>query len=301
MILADVTAFYTEFKTMPLYRGRFAPSPTGPLHFGSLVAAVGSFLRARSQGGEWLVRVEDIDTPRVIPGAAQAQLDTLRQLGLEWDGEILWQSQRTSRYREVLQHLIEQGAVFACHCTRTDLQGRPHRQCVASTAGGLPAYRLRLPDQTLQFTDGIRGPQSQHLAQEVGDVVLWRRDGLVAYQLAVVVDDADQGITEVVRGADLLDSTARQIFLQRTLGLPHPDYAHLPLALAPDGHKLGKSRQSNALDRHNPLASLHAAWQFLGQSPEVVSEATSPSEFLDLAVRFFALDQIPAHDMTCPE
>lgn len=286
-----------EFKSAPAnYCGRFAPSPTGPLHFGSLVAAFGSFLRARSQGGRWLLRVEDIDTPRVVPGATQLQLDTLRRFGLEWDGEVLWQSRRIEVYRAVLATLEASGRVFACRCSRSELGADVHRHCISQRHDGPSASRLRVPDRELVFVDAIRGRQVQNLAREVGDVVLWRSDGLVAYQLAVVVDDAEQAITEIVRGADLLDSTARQIYLQQLLGLPQPGYAHLPLALDRHGHKLGKSQQALALDPSQPITTLRAAWAFLGQRETVLDGCSSLSQVLDTAVRNFELTRVPACD-----
>lgn len=278
--------------------GRFAPSPTGPLHFGSLVAALGSFLHARSRGDRWRLRVEDIDTPRVVAGAARQQLDALRAFGLDWDGEVMWQSRRIPAYRAALDDLRERNLVFACRCSRSDLGGAPHRGCVSARRDGPIAWRLRVPDREIAFHDAVRGPQRQNLAREVGDVVLWRSDGLVAYQLAVVVDDAAQGVTDVVRGADLIDSTARQIFLQQALGLSTPRHAHLPLALDADGHKLGKSQHALALDPARPLPALRAAWAFLGQHPDALAEAGSVPALLDRAIAAFALERVPAFDRT---
>lgn len=284
-----------EFKP-GRYRGRFAPSPTGPLHFGSLVAALGSFLRARAQGGQWLVRVEDIDTPRVVPGATDLQLDALRRFGLDWDEEPMWQSRRLEAYRAALDRLRADERVFACRCSRSALAGAPHRGCLSTRRDGPVAWRLRVPDRVITFVDAIRGPCRQNLAQDVGDVVLWRGDGLVAYQLAVVVDDAAQGISEVVRGADLIDSTARQIFLQESLGLPTPAYAHLPLALDADGHKLGKSQQALALDAARPIPALRAAWAFLGQRSEALDDALDLPRLLDAAIAAFDLTRVPRSD-----
>ncbi|MCX7556463.1 tRNA glutamyl-Q(34) synthetase GluQRS [Xanthomonadaceae bacterium JHOS43] len=284
---------FKQHRTPP-YRGRFAPSPTGPLHFGSLVAALGSFLRARSQRGEWRMRVEDIDTPRVVPGAADMQLDALRRFGLEWDGDVVWQSRRQDAYCAALARLEAAGLLFSCRCSRSELGGAVHRRCVAARNDGPAALRLRVPDREISFLDAIRGPQTQNLAHEVGDVVLRRTDGLIAYQLAVVVDDGDAGVTEVVRGADLIDSTARQIFLQSALGLPHPGYAHLPLALDAHGHKLGKSQQALALDPSNPLPALRAAWRFLGQPAEALAGKHSVETCLQAAVDAFSMERIPA-------
>jgi len=235
------------------YCGRFAPSPTGPLHLGSLVVALGSWLLARQAGGRWLLRVENIDPPREVPGAILAQLRTLAAFGLHADEPVLYQSSRSERYQHVLQRLLEQGDAFICHCSRRLLaaSGGIHRDCTPGASRPDPTIRLRvLDDSQVEFNDGVQGLQSQDVARAVGDVVLRRSDGLWAYQLAVVIDDADQGVTHVVRGADLLDSTARQILLQRRLGLPTPQYAHLPLVLGPDGRKLSKSLAATTLSPH---------------------------------------------------
>lgn len=289
-----------EFKS-GAHVGRFAPSPTGPLHMGSLVAALGSFLRARSQGGRWLLRIEDVDTPRVVAGAAALQMKALRAFGLEWDGDPMWQSQRGDAYRAALESLKAAGLVYSCRCSRSELAGDIHRQCVNTHQTGPTAMRLRVPDHELSFVDGVRGPQHQNLAREVGDVVLWRADGLVAYQLAVVVDDAEQGITEVVRGADLLDSSARQIHLHRLLGHTPPAFAHLPLALDAAGHKLGKSQQALAITPARPMPMLRAAWAFLGQNPEVLADVGSVPALLDVAIADFDWSCVPSRDQTITE
>ena len=249
------------------YRGRFAPSPTGPLHFGSLLAAFGSWLLARHAGGQWLVRIEDLDPPREVAGAAQAQLDTLAAFGLEPDLPVAWQSERHALYRAALDRLLAGGQAFACSCSRSELaaQGGIHRHCVATAARPHPAFRLRVADgSVVAFDDALQGPVRQDVASEVGDFVLLRADGCWAYQLAVVVDDAEQGITDVVRGADLLDSTPRQILLQRALGLPTPLYRHTPLVLGDNGEKLSKQNGAQALDLSDPLAALNAAARVLG-------------------------------------
>jgi len=275
--------------------GRFAPSPTGPLHLGSLLAALGSWLMARKAGGRWLVRIEDIDPPREVPGAVAAQLRTLAAFGLTPDAPVLYQSTRSERYREVLQRLIDQGDAFHCHCSRRLLaaSGGIHRACPPAATRADPAIRLRvMAHSTITFDDLIQGRQSQDVAREIGDVVLRRSDGCWAYQLAVVVDDADQGVTHVVRGADLLDSTARQILLQQKLGLPTPQYAHLPLVLGPDGRKLSKSLAAQALDDADPIPALITVWRLLGQSPAPLAGLRTPERWLARAIDVFDARQI---------
>jgi glutamyl-Q tRNA(Asp) synthetase len=232
--------------------GRFAPSPTGPLHFGSLIAAVGSYCLARRAGGRWLLRIEDLDTPRVVPGAADEMLRTLERLGLCWDGEVVRQSGRQEAYLAALEQLRSRGLLYPCGCSRREiLASAPHPGeegpvYPGTCRAGLPegraprALRITVPERVVGFEDGVFGRQEQHLAHEVGDFVLRRADGLFAYQLAVVVDDADSGVSQVVRGADLLSSTPRQLFLLENLALAQPDYWHLPLALNPDGSKISK-------------------------------------------------------------
>lgn len=260
------------------YRGRFAPSPTGPLHFGSLVAAVGSCLEARSRGGEWLLRMEDVDTPRCSSAAADAILRTLEVFGFEWDGAPVWQSRRGEAYAEALETLKGSGDAFACACTRRELADSmlaPDGAAIypGTCRAGLPAgrearsWRLRVGDVCLGFDDAIQGRIESNLARDAGDFVLRRADGLFAYQLAVVVDDAEAGITDVVRGADLLLSTARQIHLQRSLGFPTPAYAHLPVAVNAAGEKLSKQTLAAPLDPARPTPSLVTALGFLGQAP----------------------------------
>ncbi|MDR7098938.1 glutamyl-Q tRNA(Asp) synthetase [Lysobacter niabensis] len=265
------------------YRGRFAPSPTGDLHFGSLLAALGSWLLARHAQGTWLVRVEDIDPPREVAGASQRQLDALVAFGLHSDETIVRQSARSALYEAALQRLLDDGRAFECHCSRSDLaaSGGVHRQCVAKSRRADPAIRLRVPDGTvIVFDDDIQGPQQQDVSREVGDFVLRRTEGYWAYQLAVVVDDAAQDITDVVRGADLLDSTPRQILLQRALGLPTPRYAHLPLVVDANGRKLSKSDAALPVDAADPLPALKAAWGALGQSPDAIAGTDGVAAFL---------------------
>lgn len=275
-------------------RGRFAPSPTGPLHFGSLVAALGSWLFARAAGGDWLVRIEDLDPPREVPGAAAGQLATLAAFGMAPDEPPAFQSARGALYAEALATLLDRGDAFECHCSRTDLAaaGGIHRACVPGRRRRTPAVRLRVPDVRLGFDDRIQGHYEQDLGRDVGDVVLRRADGCWAYQLAVVVDDAAQGITDVVRGADLLDSTPRQILLQQRLGLPTPAYAHLPLVRDAEGRKLGKSLAALPVDAADPLPALRAAWAFLGQPPSAWPEG-APGLALVRAVAAFDARRVP--------
>lgn len=282
----------------PPYRGRFAPSPTGDLHFGSLMAAFGSWLLARRAGGEWLVRVEDLDPPREVPGAAERQLAALDAFGLHSDGPVLFQSTRGALYQAALDRLLDAGLAFACHCSRSELaaEGGVHRRCVATGPRPDPAIRLRVPDGTLvAFEDGVQGTIQQDVAASAGDFVLRRADGPWAYQLAVVVDDAAQGITDVVRGADLLDSTPRQILLQRALGLPVPRHAHLPLVLDEDGRKLSKSSAARPVDPQDPLPALRMAWIALGQAPGALDAARDVDTVIQSALAAFDPDAIPRH------
>lgn len=297
-----------SFSPPPLpstaYRGRFAPSPTGPLHFGSLLAAFGSWLLARRAGGEWLVRIEDLDPPRELAGAADAQLHALAAFGLHSDGPVLRQSERGEVYQAALDRLLASGAAFACLCSRSDLtrDGGIHRRCVPGSLRDAPAIRLRVPAATaLAFDDAIQGRVRQDISGEVGDFVLKRADGYWAYQLAVVVDDAAQGITDVVRGADLLDSAPRQILLQRALGLPNPRYAHLPLVVDAHGRKLSKSLAALPVDPVAPLPALRGAWQALGQTPAVLAGKGSVAALLAAACDAFDPSLIPADAITVPE
>jgi glutamyl-Q tRNA(Asp) synthetase len=280
------------------YRGRFAPSPSGPLHFGSLVAAVGSFLEARSRGGQWLVRIEDLDPPRVKSGAAADILATLERLGFTWDGPVLYQSSRTPAYVEALEQLAAQEWLHPCRCSRSLLGSLPANrdrstgdelfhpaQCPleAESSHSMPAWRFRSPDRVVEFLDRVQGVQRENVSRTVGRFVLRRRDGLFAYQLAVVVDDAAQGVTDVVRGTDLLASTARQIVLQEALGLPRPGYLHLPLAVDESGLKLSKSDDAPALAGAAPSAQVVAALDFLRQTPPSGLERAPVSEIWDWA------------------
>lgn len=285
-----------------VYRGRFAPSPTGPLHFGSLIAAVASFTDARAASGTWLVRMEDLDRPREIPGSARQILDTLAAFGLHWDGAVIYQSTRAEAYEAALSRLAESDLIYPCACSRSQVAsaGRPGPEgpvypgtCRSGLPPGRPqrALRLRTEGPEIHFRDQIQGPQAQVVAESVGDFVVRRADGIHAYHLAVVLDDAWQGITQVVRGADLLASTPRQILLQRALGLPTPAYAHIPLALGPDGRKLSKSLASAPVDPADPLPALRRAWAFLGQVP--VGSAGSPARFWSQAIPLWRIDRVP--------
>lgn len=278
------------------HRGRFAPSPTGPLHFGSLVAALGSWAMARRAGGEWWVRVEDVDRPREVPGAADAQLRTLAAFGLVSDAPVVRQSARGDLYRAALDRLLARGQAFRCHCSRRDVEtdGGVHRRCRPERARDMFSVRLRVADGTVVgFDDAVHGRFEQDVAAEAGDAVLLRADGCWAYQLAVVVDDAEQGITHVVRGADLLDSTPRQIALQRALGLPTPAYAHLPLILDEEGRKLSKSLASLPVDGDDPFPTLTRAWRALGQNADALGGGGSVEARLARAIGDFDPSRIP--------
>lgn len=276
--------------------GRFAPSPTGPLHLGSLVAALASYMAAKSQGGQWLVRIEDLDPPREIAGMAAQQLAALETFGLISDLPVLFQSQRSAIYDAVLDDLLRQDKAFHCHCSRSRLAAVNgiHRNCVDTRDEGPASIRLRVPDLWIEFNDGVYGLQRQNLAQQVGDFVLKRADGYYAYQLAVVVDDALQGVTQVTRGADLLDSTPRQIFLQRQLGYATPDYIHIPLVLDESGSKLSKSRWAAALDAEHRFLAFCMAWEHLSQDIRVLQPKLSMPDNLRIALQHFSRQALRA-------
>lgn len=278
------------------YRGRFAPSPTGLLHFGSLVAAVGSWLCARHAGGQWLLRMEDIDPPREVGGSAQSILAALPAFGLVADEPVLFQSQRRAAYDEAFEKLRAANRVFPCWCSRSDLAavGGIHRDglCIAAPDETRPpAWRLRAPDSDVLFEDVLQGPQRYNLRKKAGDFVIRRVEGIYPYQLACAVDDAFQGITDVVRGSDLLDSTPRQIWLQQCLGLPTPAYAHLPLALDAEGRKLSKSERAHPVDPSNPMPALRNALAFL--DIHVTHAANRPAELLSEALSVFDPAALP--------
>lgn len=290
--------------TSSAYIGRFAPTPSGYLHFGSLVAAVASYLDARSVGGRWLMRMEDLDPPREDPGAQAAILNALENYGFEWDGEMVRQSDRHDAYAQVLDRLFNQGLAYACTCSRKTLEPwhgiYPGFCRNAGHAREGAAIRLRVPELEYHFEDRVQGEFRQHLGRDVGDFVIRRRDGLYAYQLAVVLDDAWQGVTDIVRGADLLDSTPRQLYLQELLGFPQPRYLHVPLITQPNGHKLGKSYRSPPLTDDEATPLLLRALRALGQNPLSELDEASPREVLSWGIRHWDALQIP-RTLTLPE
>jgi glutamyl-Q tRNA(Asp) synthetase len=293
-----------ESSSTTRYRGRFAPSPTGVLHLGSLLAAVGSWLRARQCGGDWLVRIEDLDPPREVAGASAAILAGLAGFGLEPDAPVRYQSGRGEAYAAALATLVGAGLAFPCRCSRLQVEARGGHHGVCTDAdldadGRSIAWRLGVDAGEVAFTDAIQGDYRQDVGREVGDVVLYRRDGLWAYQLAVVVDDADQGITEVVRGADLLDSTPRQIVLQRALGLPTPAYAHLPVLLDPAGHKLSKQARSLPVDPADPLPALRLVLRVLGVPAGILPATGTPARLLAAALTGSDLGRVPPTPSLC--
>lgn len=269
--------------------GRFAPSPTGPLHFGSVVAAVASFLDAKSAGGKWLLRIEDVDEARTVTGAADGMLRFLERAGMEWDGEVAFQSRRKHLYREALDALGS--LAYPCSCSRREIDGIYSGMCRKGTKGAAKSVRVMVNDEPVAFHDLIQGDYAQNLEKEVGDFVLFRADGYFAYQLAVVVDDREQGVTRIVRGSDLLDSTPRQIYLQTLLGFDAPVYAHLPVAVNERGEKLSKQTQATAASPG--LDTLFDALRFLGQNPpELLLEGDIPS-FWNWALQNWDLGKVP--------
>lgn len=298
-----------------MYIGRFAPSPTGPLHFGSLIAAVASYAEAKKQHGHWLVRMEDLDKPREIKGAALDILKTLSSFGFEWDGEVLYQSQRAALYEAAFDALQKAGLIYPCSCSRKEIadsasmgiEGAVYpRTCQThAVKPNVPlAWRVKTNDEILSFTDAIQIENnqkvfnqnhfSQNLSKDIGDFVLKRADGLFAYQLAVVVDDAAQGITHIVRGADLLSSTPRQIYLQHLLNFKQPHYAHLPIAVNNAGEKLSKQTLAEPICKENAPALLYKTLQFLGQNPPVELASSTVQEAWDWTFKHWDLNKIPA-------
>ncbi|MEH8016074.1 tRNA glutamyl-Q(34) synthetase GluQRS [Rheinheimera muenzenbergensis] len=285
-------------KAQPCYIGRFAPSPSGPLHFGSLIAAVGSYLQAKSQHGQWLVRMEDIDTPRMVPGADSDILRTLEQFGLHWDGVVLYQSQRLERYQQILQQLKAQQLIYGCQCSRkqiSSLGGLYDNRCAQAQLTTEPlAWRLRSSNVSTDFTDLVFGQQqiAASLAQE--DYIVRRRDGLFAYQLVVVVDDIDQAVTQVIRGADLLQMTPRQQALCQLLGAAAPQYGHLPLAVTKPGFKLSKQNHAAAIAQWPAAAILSRVLGFLNHMPPTELQQAPVTEQLNWASSQWQLNKVPA-------
>lgn len=278
------------------YIGRFAPSPSGDLHFGSVVTAVAGFLQARHCGGRWHLRIDDLDPPRTVPGAADAIRRTLELLGLYWDGEVVFQSTRTEIYREARAQLEVLDLLYRCTCSRRAIgQGAYRGHCAGGDASpGLPSsLRIRVADARVQITDPLQGPQHWELASLCGDFVVWRVEDLAAYHLAAVIDDAALGVTEIVRGADLLESAPRQIYLQRVLGLPTPAYVHLPIAVSASGQKLSKQNHALAVLTREPGEVIRTALSWLGQwVPPELAGAPAPA-VLDDAIRRWSLAGVP--------
>jgi len=285
----------------PAYRGRFAPSPTGELHLGTLLAAVGSYLQARTQNGEWLMRIEDVDITRRVEGASDALLRALEGFGFEWDGEEVYQSHRNELYEEALTTLSQKDLIYPCTCSRKQLANETvyaghcrHRHLPLNEEHAL---RIRVEDRSINFNDHIVGQYQQQLASECGDFVIKRKDGLFAYMLAVVVDDAEQGVTEIVRGVDLLDATPRQIYLQQQLGFAQLGYLHLPLLVDEQDHKLGKSTGAAALDLKHPVPSLHSTLKLLGQQPPEELASDNLNSLWQWALEHWNINHIPKQNL----
>ena len=298
--------------TQSCYRGRFAPSPSGPLHFGSLITALASYLDAKAQGGEWCLRIDDLDPPRVTPGATDAILRALQAYGLSWDGAVHYQRQRSEAYALALAELQRLGVVYACACSRREIAdsslGRPGAAiypgtCRAAVASGKVARALRVDTRgaMVSFEDRLQGVVTLDLEREAGDFILQRADGLITYQLAAVVDDAELGITDIVRGADLLNSTLRQLYLRRLLQLPQARYLHLPVAVNALGEKLSKQTLAPPLDIAHPQPTLIRALHFLNQSPPQVLERATTQEILVWAVQNWSVAHIPQARSKEPE
>jgi glutamyl-Q tRNA(Asp) synthetase len=289
----------------PVYRGRFAPSPTGPLHFGSLIAAVGSFLQARSQQGEWWLRIENIDPPREVAGAIDAILYSLEAHGLVWDGQVQYQQQREERFAAALNEIRQTGRLYRCSCSRQQIANSTGQRSgpliYPGTCRDKPpfghgphAQRVNTQNSAIWFEDTLQGKQYINLETESGDFVLQRSDGLYSYQLAVALDDVEQGMTEVVRGSDLLDSTPRQIFIQQLLGFTPPRYTHLPVAIDPvTGQKLSKQNRAPALIDSQATQNLWQVLDFLGQHPPVELRQISVEEFWSWAIPHWQLSAVP--------
>jgi len=287
-------------KEISNYIGRFAPSPTGPVHLGTLIAAVGSYLQAKKNDGKWLIRMEDVDTTRTVRGSDSEIFHTLEAFGFEWNGEILYQSKQTEHYEYALEQLKSLSLVFPCSCSRKQL-ANSNSQIYPGTCRsrqlpetGEHALRILAQDITIEFNDIVMGKQSQNMEQQCGDFVIKRRDGLFAYQLAVVVDDALQNITEIVRGSDLLDSTPRQIYLQQLLAYPTPDYCHLPLAVDSDGNKISKSEGATKVDIKNREKLMCDVLDFLGQAPPADLSASNINDIWSWAEEHWDVTHVPS-------
>lgn len=292
------------------YVGRFAPSPTGPLHFGSLLAACASYLDAKSHAGQWLLRIEDIDPPREMPGASEAIVEALARFGFEWDGPVIYQSRSADAHLAALEQLDHDGLTYACGCSRRDLADEAEGPlgtiypgtCRDGTDADEVAIRVRVADEDIVFEDGLQGRRRLDLVAESGDFVVRRKDGLIAYHLAVVVDDHLQGVTHIVRGMDLIDSTPRQIWLQRCLGYETPEYLHIPVAVHDNGDKLSKLTGARAVGERAIGATLYAALRALRQAPPDSLGDASPADIWDWAIRHWnreplrGLGQIPVQD-----
>lgn len=289
-----------------IYRGRFAPSPSGSLHFGSLLAATASYLDAKAHQGYWLLRIEDLDLPRVRRGAINAILNTLECYGFEWDENILYQSQRFAVYKDIVDQLLAKEKAYLCSCSRKLLQSTAQlgqagliypRHCVPrlyQPESPLRTVRLHCHDVAIQFRDRLQGQQQQSIASEIGDFVIRRSDAVYAYQLAVVIDDAYQGITDIVRGYDLLDNTARQLYLQQLLSYPTPRYLHIPIAVDKSGNKLSKRNLAEELQDEDALHNIHQALCFLGQNPPAKSHFSNLADLWKWAIMHWNTTQLPA-------
>ncbi|MCW8885838.1 MAG: tRNA glutamyl-Q(34) synthetase GluQRS [Motiliproteus sp.] len=285
-------------STPLIYIGRFAPSPTGPLHFGSLLAALASYFDARHHNGRWLVRMEDLDPPREIEGAADDILRTLEAYGLHWDGSVRYQSERHDHYQALIKQLSEQQLAYRCQCSRQQIAERgpvydgfcrDRQNCIDRPH----AIRVKTDDQPIRFNDRIQGTQQQQLQQHCGDFVIRRKDKLFAYQLAVVCDDAEQQITHIVRGSDLLDSTPRQLYLQQLLGYPQPCYAHIPVMVNEQGQKLSKQTYATALDKGQPHIATFKAMQVLGLQPPASLAQESSTQLLQWGIEHWNIQALP--------
>lgn len=295
----------TDASTTPPAVGRFAPSPTGPLHFGSLIAALCSYAHAKHSGGHWRLRIDDIDTPRVVPGSADSILRSLESHGFEWDGAVIYQSHRNDAYREALVTLTERGHTYRCICSRKQIAA------IARTGTEGPIYpgtcraldnaaknaqfatRLRVGTTEIHLNDAIQGAMCQNLGEAIGDFVIYRADGIAAYHLATVVDDIEMGVTEVIRGADLLNSTFRQAYLQSLLGAPLPTYGHFPVAVTREQLKISKQTNARALDPATASAYLVSALAFLGQNPPRDLQLSSTREIIRWAIDQWDTSRIP--------